>query len=374
MTHASSIIPISDSVLGIDEEKNILDCIRTGWIAKGKYIDMFEESFAKYIGTKYAVSCTSGTAALHLALLSSGIKKDDEVIMPTMTFAATAFVVNYCNARPVFVDVHPDHWCIDTDKIIEAITPNTKAIIAVDLFGHPSDYDALSRIVEEYNLILICDSCESLGAEYKGNVHKGKTGSFGISSCFSFFGNKIITCGEGGMLTTDNRDIADKAIYYRNNCTLYPYYHTNIGYNYRLDNMRASIGYAQLQKIDKFVEIKKNITKIYKSILKDNPNIKFQKEEDWSISNYWMTSISLSYRFYHSNDGSIDNIRAKLKERGIETRPFFTPMHILPPYRSSLSYPISEMLFKTGISLPSGCSLTEKEVRYVANTLNDLTK
>lgn len=373
-------IPVSDSVIGIEEEQRVIECLRSGWISKGKYIEMFEKEFAEYVGTKYAISCNTGTSALHLALLSSGIEKRDEVILPTMTFVATAFVVSYCNAKPVFVDSEPNYWCIDPDKIIEEITPKTKAIIAVDLFGHPANYDALSEIAEDFDLILISDSAESLGSEYIGKKNKGKTGTFGDASCFSFFGNKIITCGEGGMLVTDNKEISDKAIGYRNNCTIYPYYHDNIGYNYRLDNVRSSMCYAQLKNIDKFLDIKRSNAKKYISMLKKlkklKNNINVQKEESWAKSNYWMFCLTIDPKLKIKMD--VEHIRKKLTEYGIDTRPFFTPMHMLPMYRDCVDkdcvdkYSVSEMLFKTGLSLPSGCSLTEEDIEYIVNAIDKI--
>lgn len=354
-------IKMFEPVMGAEELEKVTDCIRNNQISKGKYIEEFEKRFAEYTGAMYAVSCNSGTSALHLALLASGIGKDDQVIIPAMTFAATAFAVSYCGARPCFADVRHDTWCIDVEDVASKITPKTKCILSVDLFGNPADYDFLNEIAQDKGIKLIHDSCESLGAEWRGK----KIGSFN-TSCFSFFGNKIITTGEGGMLTTDDPEVFRKAIHYRNNCMTQPYYHDGIGYNYRLDNLRAALGCAQLPRLDGLLSIKGKNVALYRERM--DKDITFQTMHPEAKSNNWLIG-GLMKRGRNPSE-----ISAKLERIGIETRPFFTPMHMLPPYANSGfdDLPVSEELYNRGICLPSGAHLSDQDIQYISENLTKM--
>ncbi|NQU99168.1 MAG: DegT/DnrJ/EryC1/StrS aminotransferase family protein, partial [Parcubacteria group bacterium] len=243
------MIQVSKPSLGREELNNVMEAIKSSWISsKGKFITEFEENFAEYCGVKYGIATANGTVALHLALKALKISKGDEVIVPDLTFIATANVVTYCNAKPIFIDSNPDYWCIDPEKIEEKITTKTKAIIPVHLYGHPCDMDAITKIAKKYGLYVIEDAAEAHGAGYKGK----KVGSFGDISCFSFYGNKIITTGEGGMCLTNNQKLAERMKILRDH-GMSPdkrYWYDVIGFNYRMTNIQAAIGVAQLKKID----------------------------------------------------------------------------------------------------------------------------
>jgi perosamine synthetase len=361
------MIPITEPQFGKEELENVIEVVKSGWISsKGKYIQEFENKFAKFCGVKYGVATSNGTAALHLALVSLGIGEGDEVIIPTLTFIATANVARYTGVKPVFVDSHPDYWCIHPEKIKEKITPKTKAIIPVHLYGHPCDMDPIMEIVERYNLYIIEDAAEAHGAEYKGQ----KVGSFGDISCFSFYGNKIITTGEGGMCLTNNRELAEKMMILRDH-GMNPnkrYWHDVIGFNYRMTNLQAAVGVAQLEKINKFIEDKRRIAKQYFEGLKELEEkglIKLHPEMSWAKCVYWIYSILIE----DASGMNRDELMLKLREKGIDTRPFFYPIHTLPPYNDKIRLPISEEISRKGISLPSGVTLKESQVKRIVEEI-----
>ncbi|MEM4522680.1 MAG: DegT/DnrJ/EryC1/StrS aminotransferase family protein, partial [Nitrososphaeria archaeon] len=254
--------PVAEPEIGDEELKNVIEAVKSGWVSsKGRFIDEFESSFAKYVGVKYGIATSNGTAALHLALAGLNIGSDDEVIVPDLTFAATINAVLYTRAKPVIVDINPEYWCIDPTKLEKAITSKTKAIILVHLYGHPCDMEPIMEIAEQHNLYVIEDVAEAHGAEYKGR----KVGSFGHISCFSFYGNKVITTGEGGMCLTNDREIAERIKILRDH-GMSPekrYWHDVIGFNYRMTNLQAALGLAQLGKIERFIEKKREIAKKY---------------------------------------------------------------------------------------------------------------
>lgn len=353
------MIPISEPYIGNEELKNVIDAVKSGWISsKGKYIKEFEEKFAGYCGIKYGISTSNGTVSLHLALKALGIKKDDEVIVPTLTFIGTANAVTYCNAKPVFVDSDPNYWCIDPEKIEEKITGNTKAIIPVHLYGHPCDMDAIMDIARDHDLYVVEDAAEAHGAKYKFK----KVGSFGDINCFSFFGNKIITTGEGGMCLTDNDELAERMRILRDH-GMNPnkkYWHDVVGFNYRMTNMQAALGVAQLEKIEKIIGIKRRNANLYNSLLKGLNCITLPIEETWARNVYWMYSVLIDPRINR------DDLMKKLEEEGIESRPFFYPVHILPSYRNGV-FPIAEVLSKIGMSLPSSANLTREEIEWICD-------
>ena len=357
------MIPIAEPSLGGEELNNVMEAVKSGWISsKGKFIEEFEQNFSNYCDRKYGVATSNGTVALHLASKALGISKDDEVIVPDLTFVAVANAVTYCSAKPVFVDSHPDYWCIDPEKIEDNITKNTKAIIPVHLYGHPCDMDAILDIAKDHNLIIIEDAAEAHGAEYKGK----KVGSFGDISCFSFYGNKIMTTGEGGMCLTNNEELAEKVRILRDH-GMNPekkYWHDVIGFNYRITNLQAAIGVAQLKKLDEFVEKKRKIAKWYSESLKELEErqfIKLHPEMSWAKCVYWMYSILIKDKFGISRA----DLMKKLEKNGIDTRPFFYPIHMMPPYMSEEKFPVAEELSRRGINLPSSVQLKEEEIELI---------
>lgn len=353
------MIPVAEPVLGEEELNKVIKAVKSGWISsKGEFVTEFETKFAEYCGVKYGTAVTSGTTALHLALKALGISKGDEVIIPTLTFIATANAVTYCNAKPVFVDSHPDYWCINPEKIEEKITKKTKAIIPVHLYGHPCDMDAIADIAEDNGLSIVEDAAEAHGAEYKGR----KTGSLGNVSCFSFYGNKIITTGEGGMCTTNDEELAEKMKLLRDHAMSKEktYWHEMVGFNYRMTNLQAAIGVAQLKKLDSFIKKKRKIAEWYNKYLQNS--IK-HPEMPWAKCVYWMYSILIENR---------DRVMHRLENGGIESRPFFYPMHVLPPYRNNERYPVAEELSKRGINLPSSPNLRMEDIKKIAEVVNEV--
>ena len=360
------MIPVSEPFIGEGELKNVIEAIKSGWISsKGEFIKEFEEEFAKYIGTKYGIATSNGTTALHLALTALGITRGDEVIVPTLTFVATANAVAYCNAKPVFVDSHPEYWCIDPEKIEEKITDKTKAVVVVHLYGHPCDMNWIKDIAEDHGLYLIEDAAEAHGAEYKGK----KVGSFGDISCFSFYGNKVITTGEGGMCLTNNEELAEKMRILRDHgMSKKRYWHEVIGFNYRMTNVQAAIGVAQLNRLDSFIEKKRQIAKWYSKELKELEEkelIRLHPEMKWAKSIYWMYSILIEDKAKLSRD----ELMRKLEKVGIETRPFFVPIHLMPMYYKGDKFPVAEELSKKGINLPSGVKLSRDIILYITRQI-----
>jgi len=298
-----------------------------------------------------------------LALKSLGIKRGDKVLVPSLTFIAVANAVTYTGAQPIFIDSHPEYWCMDPSKIEEKIDDKTKAIIVVHLYGHPCDMDRIIRIAKDFGLYLIEDCAEAHGAEYK----ERKVGSFGIISCFSFYGNKIITTGEGGMCLTNNKDLSYKMKILRDH-GMDPdkkYWYDIVGFNYRMTNLQAALGVAQLRKINVLIAKKRQIATIYKKLLRDMPGITHAPEMPWAKSVYWLYSILVKRAIR-------DTIIEHLERHGIETRPFFYPSHILPPYKSSLSLPVAEELSSMGMNLPSGHRLSWNQIQKVVESLSEV--
>lgn len=358
------MIPIAEPCLGKEELSNVTEAVNSGWISsKGEFIEAFEENFARYCGVKYGVATSNGTVALHLALNALEVRMSDEIIVPTLAFIAVANAVTYCNAKPVFVDSHSEYWCIDPDKIEEKITPKTKAIVPVHLYGHPCDMNAVMEIAEDHNLYVIEDAAEAHGAEYKGK----KVGGLGDISIFSFYGNKIITTGEGGMCLTNNEELYEKMRILRDH-GMNPnkrYWHDVIGFNYRMTNLQAAVGVAQLEKIDEFIKRKREIAKTYNSLLNEVKGIVLPPEMSWAMNVYWMYSILIEDDFYITRD----QLMGKLEENEIETRPFFYPIHIMPPYKRDKEFPVAERTSKRGINLPSAVTLKEEDITKIVEII-----
>ncbi|MEM3601970.1 MAG: DegT/DnrJ/EryC1/StrS family aminotransferase [Candidatus Bathyarchaeia archaeon] len=366
-------IPVAEPVLSGNEEKYVTECIRTNWISsKGKFIDLFEEKFASYIGVKHAIAVSSGTAALHLALAALDIQSGDEIIMPTFTMIACANVAKYLAAKPVLVDSDSLTWNIDPNKIEEKITDKTKAIMVIHIYGHPADMDPIMKIAKRHGLYVVEDAAEAHGAEYKGK----KVGGIGDIGCFSFYANKIITTGEGGALVTNNEEIAVKIRRLRDqayNADLRKWLiHDDVGYNYRLTNLQAAVGVAQLERIEGFVNRHRENAYYYNSLLKDVQGITLPPEMPWAKNVYWMYTILVNEELLGITR---DDLMKKLESFGIDTRAAFLPIHLQPPYKNvyiNEKYPIAELLGRRGINLPSGNSTTKEDIDYIVSAINDM--
>lgn len=353
MTYKDFDLPISIPDLSGNEYKYLCDAFLSTWISSsGEYIDKFEVGFADYCECSHGVAVSNGTVALHLALVALGIKAGDEVIVPDLTFAATINAVIHANATPVIVDVEKDSWCISPEEISKAITPNTKAIIPVHLYGQPADMGKIMKIANDNNLFVIEDCAEAHGAKF--NNHK--VGSFGDISCFSFFGNKVITTGEGGMCVTNNRELDIKMRELRDHgmSKSRRYWHNYPGFNYRMTNLQAAIGVAQLERIDQILLDRNKIEIDYRKILDGCKNIEFQKS-DYQDRNKitWLVSILINE--------NRDKYLSLMKEAGIDSRPFFYPLSIMPPYKDYLfSNKNSLKISEKGVNLPTNRNVSEK--------------
>ena len=323
------------------------------------------------MGVKYALPVSNGTAALHLALIALDIKKGDEVIVPALTFVASVNAITYVGAKPVFVDIEPETFNLDISKLEALITKKTKAIITVDLYGHPVDFDAIKKICNKYNLKLISDSAESLGSLYKGKP----TGSQGDISTFSFFGNKIITTGEGGMITTNNKRYYDTCKLYRDQgkeTSFHNYYHPVIGYNYGFTNLQAAVGIGQLKQIKSLARKKRAIAAFYKKLLANIKGLSFQKEADYAKSNWWMFSILVDKKKFGRSRNELMNF---LTTKNIETRHFFYPIHMLPPYKNGIKssdFKITKKIADQGMNLPTFATLTRSEIKYICDSIKSI--
>lgn len=367
-------IPVAAPVIGQFEIECVTDAIRSGWVSSiGPYIEKFETGFAEYIGVKHAISVSNGTTALHLALHALGIGPGDEVIIPDLTFAATAHAVMQTGGTPVLVDVEMDTWCLDPYAVERAISPKTRAIMPVHLFGHPADMNAISAIASQHNLLVIEDAAEAHGAEVDGR----KTGSLGTVGAFSFYGNKVITTGEGGMLTTDDDQLAARLRFLKDH-GMSPnrrYFHTELAFNYRMTNLQAALGFAQLSQIEAFIEKKRQILEWYREGLGDIAGLGLNIQRVGYRNIFWMISVVLDERMELSRD----ELCAQLKSRGIDTRPFFVSMSELPHLAklqkigvNGHDCSVSVRLSRQGFSLPSGCDLTKEQVQRVVEAVRSL--
>ena len=364
MTKNRSFIPVAEPLLAGRELEYVTDCLKSGWISSlGKYVRDFEEQFAAYCGVEYGVATFNGTVALHLLAASLNLGPGDEVIMPSLTYVATANAIRYTGATPVFVDSERQSWNIDPATVAAAITPRTKAIVAVHLYGHPADMDALRAVAAEHNLLLLEDAAEAHGARYKGQ----RVGGLSDAAIFSFYGNKIITTGEGGVIVTNNRAWAERAFFLENQGRYAdnPYWHPEVAYNYRMTNIQAAIGLAQLERIDDMIAIRRRNAAHYSCRLADAPGLTLPPELPWAENVYWMYSVIIEDEFGLSRD----EVRARLQAAGIDTRPFFYPVHTLPMYQTGQSLPVAEDLGRRGINLPSGATLTLDQIDYICDML-----
>ena len=361
----------------VEKEREYLsNAFDSNWIAPlGPSVDAFEQEMAKYLNSINACALSSGSAALHLALRILGVKEGDNVLCPSLTFAASANVILYENATPVFVDVDPKYWTIDLSLLEHAIKKyNPKAFIAVDLYGQSCDYDAITDLCQKYNVFLIEDAAEALGADYKSK----KCGSFGEMGIFSFNGNKIITTSGGGMLVSNNEDYVNKARFLATQAreSELHYQHKELGYNYRMSNLLAAVGRGQLQNLDNYVTKRRNIYKRYYNALSHIDGFTFMQEAAYGKSNRWLTTLTIN-----SQKTGIDRnqVIEALEKENIESRPVWKPMHMQPLYEKceyvkSDTRDVSAELFEKGLCLPSGSSLKEKDQNRIIDIILSLTK
>jgi perosamine synthetase len=367
MPPSTRFLPVAEPLLTGKELEYVTDCISTGWVSSlGKYIGEFERLFADFCGVSHAVAVSNGTTALHLALVALGIGPGDEVIVPSLTFIATANAVHYTGAVPVFADSEPVTWNIDPQDIARHITPRTRAIIPVHLYGHPADMQPIIELAVQHHLTVIEDAAEAHGATCRGQ----RVGSLGRLGAFSFYGNKIITTGEGGILTTNDGILDERLRFLRDHAmsTSRRYWHPEVGFNYRITNLQAALGVAQMERIEEFITRKRRIAAEYDRLLQKVPGITRPSHAKWAEPVYWMYSILLDDSFPLPRD----EVMARLRQQGIDSRPFFYPIHTMPPYASDLRRPVAEEISRRGINLPSAVTLTEEDIQRVAEALRVL--
>jgi len=360
---------VAEPVLDGNEAKYVLDAItEEGHISSfGKYINKFEQKMAASFQRKFASSCSNGTTALHLALLALNVGLGDEVILPSMTFAACAAVVVHCGATPVFIDSNIDDWTLDINQLDSKLTPKTKAVIAVDLYGLPADYEYLEKWCKKNKVYLIEDAAEAHGARFMDSP----VGSFGSVSCFSFYGNKVLTTGEGGICLTDDKEIHERIGIFKNHGTKpginrsERYEHSVAGFNFRLTNLQAAVGCAQLERMNKFLSKRDKINAWYHKYLGGIKEITFQKFDSKKIKPVcWLFSCLVKK--------DVEKIMDELAGKGVESRPFFKPLHLQGPYKkycAGQKFPVAEYLWKYGLTLPTSVKLEEKEIKYICDCL-----
>ena len=362
-------INVCDPLISKDAKKYVSECIDTEWVSSsGKFLNMFEEKWAKYCGAEEGIAVTNGTSALQVAFKSLDLKAGDEVIMPSFTIISCALAIIESGAKPVLVDCYADNWCMNINEVEKKISPKTKAILVVHMFGHPVEMKKIKHLVKKHNLFLIEDAAEAHGALYENQ----KVGSFGDLACFSFYANKLITTGEGGMVVSNNKHLADRVRSLRNLSFRSDrrFYHTEFGYNYRLTNMQAALGISQIKNIEKHVSIKRRNTKNYNKILQDmSLPIRLPMERKNVRSVFWMYGIIIENKVFKA-----DYLAKKLFELGIDTRPLFLGMHQQPVLKDmkifdNESYPVTEELADYGLYLPSGLKLKINDIKHVCKSV-----
>jgi perosamine synthetase len=368
MTGSLPFIPVAEPDLTGNEARYLQECIESGWVSsQGSFVRRLEREFGSFIGVPHVAAVSSGTAALHLALIALGIGPGDEVIVPSLTFIATANAVRYVGAVPVFADCDPVTWTLSPEAASLSITPRTKAIIPVHLYGHPAHMDELAGLTRSHGLYLIEDAAEAHGALYKGTP----TGALSDIAVFSLFGNKVITSGEGGLVATSDEELDTRVRLYRDQGltkearTSVHYWHEVIGFNYGMSNLQAAVALAQLERIEHFVSERRRVARRYESLLCCCPVLEFAHEMAWARSNYWMPSVLLSAEARISRNDLIEALR----NEAVDTRPFFYPIHRLPPYDSGQRLPITEDVAARGLNLPTSSRLSDATIHRVADTL-----
>lgn len=362
------MIPLCVPEINGNEWKYIKECLDTNWVSSaGSFVDKFEDDFSKYIGVKKSVVTMNGTSALELALRCLDIGIGDEVIVSSMTFISPVNTIRYVGAEPIFVDVCRDTWVMDADKVEALVTPKTKAIMPVHIYGHPVDMDKIMDVAKKHNLYVIEDATESLGSKYKNR----NVGTIGDIGCFSFNGNKLITTGSGGMLVTNDERLGERAKYLSTQTKSVldngSFYHEEIGYNFRMPNLLAAMGCAQLENIENYIRAKKEHAEMYNKFLCGVKGITLPVEKSWASNVNWLYSILVNDSYGITRDELIN----RLKEKGIQSRPFFIPVHNMPPYRECKTgnMDITSDVAASGMNLPSSVGLKEDEIKLVCDVI-----
>ncbi len=372
MEHARApSIPVAAPTIGEREIAYVTDALRSGWVSSiGPYIDRFEGAFAEYVGARHAIAVSNGTVALHLALHAMGVGPGDEVILPDLTFAATAHTVLQVGATPVFADVDPMTWCLDPRAVERALSPRTRVIVPVHLYGHPADVTALRALPLPAGVRVLEDAAEAHGATVDGV----KTGALGDIAAFSFYGNKLMTTGEGGMLTTSDDALAQRCRFLKDHgmSPARRYYHTELAFNYRMTNLQAALGLAQLEQLDGFIDKRRGLMRLYREALAGVPGLQLNPIDDRCHGVFWMVSAVLGDELAVDRD----EVARILREDGIDSRPFFVPMSELPHLKdfprwgaSERGCPVSGRLSHRGLNLPSGNGLSSRDVERVTGAL-----
>lgn len=384
-----NFLPVNEPLLDGNEKKYLNECIDTGWISsEGPFVKKFEECFSSFAGVKHGIAVCNGTAALETALYSLGVGKDDEVIMPTFTIISCAIACIRLGAKPVLVDIEPETWTMDVEKLTDKVKTEIeiknnrkiKVIMPVHIYGHPVDMDGVFALADKYNLKILEDAAEVHGAEYFSK-YKGrkwlKCGAMGDVAATSFYANKIITTGEGGMVLTNNDHYAERAMSYRNLCFKQEkrFYHTELGYNFRLTNLQAAVGLAQLEQINRFIGIKVRLGEYYRKKLAGVEGLRFMPVKEYAKSVYWMYGVELDDKL----GITAEDMMNRLKGHGIGTRPFFRGLHDQPVLKEKglfgdEKYPKADYAYKYGFYLPSGLTLTEEKIDKVVSAVKEELK
>jgi perosamine synthetase len=361
--------PVSAPEIGTEELTYVTECVKSGWISSlGPFVGRFERAMAEFCGVKHAVATANGTVAIHLALAALGISRGDEVIVPNLTFVATANAVTYTGAKVVLADIDPRSWNIDPSALERRITSRTRAVIVVHLYGHPCDMRAIKTIARHHRLTVIEDAAEAHGAEYHGRM----VGSLADVATFSFYANKTVTTGEGGMCLTNSLRLADRMRFLKDHAMSRSrrYFHPEVGFNYRLTALQAAVGLAQIERLPATLERKRRIAEWYRAALSEVPGITLPPEADGIRNSYWMYSILVGREYGLSRD----TLAERLRERGVDTRPFFWPLHQLPPHKSRRRFPESENIARKGLNLPSSSTLTYEDVQEISGLIKRLSR
>lgn len=359
-----AFLPVAAPSLTGNERAYVLECLDSTWISSsGRFLDAFEAAFARFCGVSHAVAVNNGTAALHLALTALGIGPGDEVIVPDLTYIASVNAVTYCGAKPVFVDSEPETLNLDPDRIAARITSRTRAILPVHLYGHPADMDPILDLAERHNLIVVEDAAEAHGASYRGRP----VGSLGTCAAFSFYGNKIITTGEGGMVVTDDPALAARLRLYRGQGVdpQRRYIHPVVGFNYRMTNIAAAIGLAQLERVEEILTARRQVAAWYAERLAGINGLRLLGAESWAVPVPWLITVLLTEGSARERDA----VMAALLAKGIDSRPVFYPMHDQPPYYEAARYPVAETWSARGFNLPTYEAITQADVTAVCTAL-----
>jgi perosamine synthetase len=375
------MIFVNEPLLGQRELEYVSECVQTGWISSaGRFIEEFEKQWATYCGRRYGIAVSNGTAALQVAAACLGLKPGDEVIMPTFTIISCALAAVYNGGVPVLVDCDPRTWCMDVDQVKSKITERTRAIMPVHIYGHPVDMDPILDLAERHGLAVIEDAAEVHGAEYlsgRGTTHPAwrRCGSFGTLSCFSFYANKLITTGEGGMVLTDDPILAEKTRSLRNLCfqANRRFHHEELGFNFRLTNLQAALGLAQVERIEEIIARKRWMGQEYNRRLAGLRGLQLPVEEPWARNVYWMYGVVLSEET--GMDATVFDQR--LKQHGIETRPFFLGLHEQPVFHQrglfvQERFPVTERIARQGLYFPSGLALTAEQLDEVCAAVHEV--